>query len=73
MKQPKFDIDLNTKVKKKGNGFVAWCPAIGISSQGETKEKALKNLDEAVKQFVKVCYEKGIFDKLIKKNQSLIN
>jgi len=33
----------------------------------------LKNLDEAVKQFVKVCYEKGIFDKLIKKNQSLIN
>lgn len=65
MKQQKFDIDLAAKVKKKGSCFVGWCPAIDISSQGETKKKALKNLDEAVKQFVKVCYEKGIFDKLI--------
>tara|TARA_B100000315_G_scaffold2295_1_gene2052 strand:+ start:958 stop:1200 length:243 start_codon:yes stop_codon:yes gene_type:complete len=67
----KFKVDLSAKVEKKGNHFVAWCPAIGISSEGETKEKALKNLKKTVNVFVATCYEKGLFDKLIKKKNAL--
>ena len=67
----KFKVDLSAKIEKKGNSFVAWCPAIGVSSQGQTKEKALNNLKKTVNVFVATCYEKGLFDKLIKKKNAL--
>lgn len=33
-------------------GFVVHCPVVGVSSQGETREEALKNIVEAVEAFL---------------------
>jgi predicted RNase H-like HicB family nuclease len=33
-------------------GFVIHCPVVGVSSQGETREEALKNIVEAVEAYL---------------------
>ena len=35
-------------IRKEGKWYVAWCPELDIASQGETLEKAIKNLKEAI-------------------------
>jgi len=32
--------------------YVATCPELGVTSQGKTEEKALKNLEEAVELYL---------------------
>jgi len=38
-------------VEREGNGFVSLCPALNISSQGDTIEEAKSNLREALELF----------------------
>lgn len=44
--------------------FVAYCPELGVTSQGETEEDALKNLKEAVELYL----EDEDVQAMIKKN-----
>jgi predicted RNase H-like HicB family nuclease len=48
MKQGTFTAVL----EKEGEAFVALCPELDVASQGETVEKALGNLREAVELFL---------------------
>jgi antitoxin HicB len=49
----KLKIDLQYDFEY--GGFVADCPSLpGCASQGKTKEEALKNIEEAIKGYVKV-------------------
>jgi predicted RNase H-like HicB family nuclease len=36
---------------REGDGFVALCPEVDVASQGDTVEKAKRNLREAVELF----------------------
>lgn len=39
-------------VEKEGRWYVALCPELDVASQGQTIERALKNLREAVKLYI---------------------
>lgn len=45
-------IDFNSQIWKEGKMYVAYAPQLDISSCGETREKAKKNLREAVEGFL---------------------
>ncbi len=47
-------IQLNNVVWKEGDYFVAQCLNVDVSSFGETKEEALKNLEEAIGLYFEV-------------------
>lgn len=66
MIQVAFHINLPATVRKKKNWFVSYCPILDVCSQGETKEKALKNLSEALRLFLVSCYERGTLDTVLR-------
>ena len=39
-------------IVREGNWFVAHCPELGVSSQGKTRQSALKNLKEAAELYL---------------------
>jgi len=61
-----FNVKLPATVKKKKAWFVSSCPILDVHSQGETKEKALKNLVEALRLFFISCYERGTLDEVLR-------
>jgi len=46
---------LTTVIEREGDGYVAWCPALDIASQGETVEAARANLEEAIALFIETA------------------
>ena len=43
-----------TRLKKTDEGYAVWCPELpGCWSQGKTKEEALKNIEDAIKTYLK--------------------
>jgi len=48
-------LKINLQYDFEYNGFVADCPSLpGCMSQGKTKEEVLKNIQEAIKGYIKV-------------------
>ncbi len=58
---------LPVKLTKRKKWVVASCPILDVSSQGETIEKAKKNLGEALTLFFISCFEMGTLDSVFKK------
>lgn len=52
-------VDFNSQIWKEGKIYVAYAPQIDISSCGETREKAKKNLSEAVEAFLEEAEKMG--------------
>ncbi len=42
-------------IEREGDGYVALCPELDVSSQGESIEDARKNLQEAVELFLETA------------------
>lgn len=61
-----FTLSLPCRIRKEGRYFVSWCYPLDVFSQGETKEKALRNLEEAVGLFITSCIRRGTLDKVLK-------
>ena len=61
-----FKVSLPFTIKKKAEYFVSCCPVLDVWSQGETKEKAIDNLREALQLFLLDCFERGTLDKVLK-------
>ncbi|MEO8461514.1 MAG: type II toxin-antitoxin system HicB family antitoxin [Dokdonella sp.] len=54
---------LEARIKPDADvGYVAWCPALDVSSQGTSIRNALAALTEAVELFLEVCFENGTLD-----------
>lgn len=64
--QVMFSINLPGMVKKSGGYYISSCPVLDVHSQGETQEKALKNLKEALRLFFASCFERGTLDEALK-------
>ncbi len=62
----RFQMKLPVKIKRKKEWIVASCPILDIFSQGETEEKAKKNLAEALSLFFISCFERGTLDEVLK-------
>lgn len=61
-----FMMRLPFRVKKEGNSYISWCPALDVSSCGDTAREAEKNLREALRLFIMSCYERGVLDRVLK-------
>ncbi len=61
-----FTATLPIQITRKSKWFVAQCPALDVSSQGETEEEAKKNIGEALFMFLRSCYERGTLDSVLK-------
>ncbi len=61
-----FVAKMPIKLAKKTNWYVASCPILDVHSQGETKELAKHNLEEALSLFFVSCFERGTLDAVLK-------
>ncbi len=59
-------FELPATLKKKGKWFVSSCPLLDVKSQGETEEKAIENLVEALTLFFVSCFDRGALDEVLK-------
>jgi predicted RNase H-like HicB family nuclease len=64
--QVEITVKLPFSVKKKEKYYVSCCPVLDVYSQGETQEKAVKNLVEALRVFITSCFERGTLDEVLK-------
>lgn len=53
-------------IRKGIKYYISKCPILDVWSQGETKEKAIENLREALQLFLMDCFERGSLDKVLK-------
>jgi predicted RNase H-like HicB family nuclease len=54
------------KLVRKRKYVVSSCPVLDVWSQGETPEKAKKNLVEAITAFLITCFEMGTLEEVLK-------
>ena len=46
------------KLKKSEEGYAVWCPSLpGCASQGETREEAFANIQDAIESYLGVLEE----------------
>jgi predicted RNase H-like HicB family nuclease len=60
-----MDIHFTTQVFKEGRTFVAHTPQLDVSSCGGTKDKAVRNLREAVRLFLEEAAKLGTLDRIL--------
>ena len=60
-----MEIQLTTRIFKEGRSFVAHALELDVSSCGGSKEKALKNLKEAVRLFLEEAENMGTLEQIL--------
>lgn len=53
-------IRLKTWFRRDGGTWIAWCRAINVLSQAETKQGAVEAIREAVELWFESCVERGV-------------
>ena len=61
-------FDFPVVVVSEGRSFSSWCPELDVASQGETVEKALHNLKEALELHLE-CLDPAEFSEIKKRQQ----
>ena len=51
--------------KTEIGGYVSYCPALDLYSQGKTVKEAKNNVTEAVRLLIEDCLEQGILNKVL--------
>lgn len=65
MQKARCDYLLPVSIIREGDSFVAYSPALDLSTVGETFEKAQKMFDEAVQIFFEETIEKGTLEEVL--------
>jgi predicted RNase H-like HicB family nuclease len=60
-----LDIQFTTRTFKEGHNFVAHALELDVSSCGRTKEKALDNLNEAIRLFLEEAAKMGTLKQIL--------
>jgi len=63
-----MELSLPAKLTKREKGLLASCPALDVRFQGETEEKALNNLAEALTAFLVSCFEADTLETVLKES-----
>jgi predicted RNase H-like HicB family nuclease len=62
-----FEVQVDVVVFEENGTFIALCPALGISSYGDTEEEAKMAFDGAMDIFLKETHKKGTLEKYLLK------
>ena len=60
-----MDIQFTTRIFKAGRTFIAQALELDVSSCGGNKDKALRNLKEAVRLFLEEAEKMGTLDQIL--------
>ena len=60
-----MEIQFTTRIFKEGRSYVAQALELDVSSCGGSKEKALKNLKEAVRLFLEEAEKMGTLEQIL--------
>jgi len=60
-----MEIQFTTRIFKEGRTFVAHALELDVASCGRTKEKAVKNLREAVRLFLEEAEKMGTLEQIL--------
>jgi predicted RNase H-like HicB family nuclease len=60
------DFSFDTHIFKEGDTFVAYVPALDLSSCGATDEEARRNIRDAVRGFLAASADLGTLDEILK-------
>jgi predicted RNase H-like HicB family nuclease len=59
------EFSFDTHIFKEGDAFVAYLPALDVSSCGATDEEARRDIRDAVQGFLAVSGEMGTLDQIL--------
>jgi len=59
------DVSLDVLLIKEGDYIVSYCPALDLSSFGDTEEDAKKGFDEAIAIFLDELHKRGTLEKVL--------
>jgi len=59
------DFSFDTHIFKEGDTFVAYVPALDLSSCGATDEEARRNIRDAVRGFLDSCARMGTLEEVL--------
>ena len=62
---PTYSVNLPVSIFREGKNFIAYTPALDLSTTGKTFDQAKKRFEEAVQIFFEETAEKGTFDELL--------
>jgi len=62
----RYDIQLPLTILKEGNRYVAYTPALDLSTSGQTAKKAKQRFSEALHLFLEELTESGHLDATLK-------
>lgn len=65
MKKSQFQFALPVSILKEGDSFIAYSPALDLSTAGDTFEEAKKRFEEAVQLFFEEITAKGTVDEAL--------
>ncbi len=65
MNKVNFQFALPVSIIKEGNSFIAFSPALDLSTVGDTFEEAQKRFEEAVELFFEEITEKGTVEEVL--------
>ena len=62
-----FQVSVPVMAKKDRDGdwFISYCPVLQIHAQGETEEKAIKNMKTTIRLFLLNCYKRGTLNQVL--------
>jgi predicted RNase H-like HicB family nuclease len=60
-----ISVGVSVLILKENNLFVAYCPALELSSYGKTKKEAKENFYDALKIFIEETHKKGTLEKVL--------
>lgn len=60
-----MEIQFTTRIFKEGRTFVAQALELDVSSCGGSKERALRNLKDAVRMFLEEAEKMGTLDQIL--------
>jgi predicted RNase H-like HicB family nuclease len=63
-----MELEFTAQIFREGRTYVAHTPELDVSSCGGTKERALKNLKEAVRLFLEQAEKMGTLDPILEES-----
>lgn len=60
------EFSFDARIFKEGDAFVAYVPALDVSSCGATDEEARRNIRDAVRGFLAVSAEMGTLEEILR-------
>ena len=61
-----FQFRLPVQIWQEHGHFVAFCPVLQVTSYGDSRQDAQKNIKEAVELFLEVCVEDGTLSEVLR-------